>query len=900
MALLGWLSRVVATNVAQPWLWMRELGYSQVFWGVLSVTWPLVGFTFALVAAVTWLNLRYANRIISRLNEDDATPAGRARISEASPRLRVWLSALAAIVLAWRLALMIYPQWKVVLGFRWGGSFGQLDPIFGRDLGYYVFSLPFYQMLQRNLLRLVLIQLAIIIGVYAYSGAIRISRKQPWIRNRDIIGHVSLHVALGLFILAWGFYLARFGLLSKSSGVVYGVGYTSDHVTTAVLVIMALLSFAAAIAMTASGLAGRLRAVGGTVLVVVGAYVVLVVGLPRFVQHFKVEPSELQLEAPYLTHNIAYTRKAFGLEDVEVKAYPALRDLSSVDVAANQQVVDNIPIWDSGSLLPTLRQTQEMRLYYQFYDADVDRYHLADGYRQVLVSARELALTLPEKARTWVNQHLQFTHGYGLVMAFDSRKQIEGLPEYVIDDIPPKSPYGLQIDQPAIYYGEMMPGFRIVGSGVEEFDYPKGAENVYTSYRGSGGVPLSSFSRRLVFALAQKDINIVLSSYLGSGSRIQIWRRIRQRVQTVAPFLALDTNPYPVLSHGRLYWIQDAYTVAHQFPYAEPRASAVGSVGYIRNSVKAVVNAYDGSVALYVVDEDDPILAAYRNAFPEAFKPLSALDDDLRQHLRYPKDLFSLQTEVFKAYHMTDPQLFYNQEDLWSNALRSRPKTPAKRDEQWTDAWAKPAPPDTLKPYYILMSLPGSRTLEFVLMTSFTPQNRDNMVAWMAAKCDSPDYGRLVVYELPKDRLSYGPAQVQAMINQNTLISQQLSLWDQKGSQVIPGSLVAVPLADSFLYVQPVYLTAQGLNLPQLKRVIVVQGDRVVMAPTLQEAVEAAVGARRASPEAPHDVSAENSGSRALYEEARAIFLRAELALKESNWQDFGEAMAELKHLLMP
>jgi len=898
-ALFVWLLRWFASNFAQQWLWMRQMGYTQIFWGVLTIKWVLAGGTFVLVTICTWFNLRYMRRVLAGLGENDATPAGLTRLSEYPPRFRVWLSALAAIAVGWVSAAKIYPQWKMCLDFLWGGRFGQVDPIFGRDIGYYVFSLPFYQMLQHNLVRLLLIELAIIVFVYAYSGCVRLSRKQPWVRSRKVVGHLSLHLLLGLCFLGWGFYLDRFALLYNSTGVVYGVGYTADHVQSATFIAMALVSFLLAAVIAVGFLIRRFKAIAMVVFVAMGAYAVLVVAIPSLVQKYKVEPSELQLETPYLKNNIAFTRQAFQLEDVGVRPYPASRNLNGEDIADNQETIDNIPIWDSRAVLPTLRQTQEMRLYYQFYHANVDRYHLADGYHQVLVSARELALKLPQKARTWVNRHLQFTHGYGLVMSFEAKKEIEGLPAYVIDNIPPKSAYGIQIDQPAIYYGEMMPGFRIVDTGIKEFDYPKGADNVYTNYGGSGGVPLDSFAKRMVFALAQADSNILLSSYIGPDSRIQIWRRVSERVHTIAPFLTLDKHPYPVVSKGKLYWIQDAYTVSRRFPYTKPHASAVGRVSYIRNSIKAIVDAYNGSVQFYVVDPQDPILTAYRNAFPGAFKPLSDLSDDLKQHLRYPKDLFAVQSDVFRSYHMTDPQVFYNQEDLWSYALKTHPKNTAKNGG--LAQWAKPKPvPDTLKPYYILMRLPGTRSLEFLLMTSFTPQGRDNMIAWMAAKCDFPEYGHLVVYELPKERLSYGPAQVQAMINQNTLISQQLALWDQKGSHVIPGDLIAVPLAGSFLYVEPVYLTSANLNLPQLKRVIVVQGDRVVMAPTLQEAVEGAVGAGRMSGEVQRRLQPAAGAYPGLDEQARAVFSRAERAMRENNWQDFGKAMAELRHVLQP
>jgi len=756
----------------------------------------------------------------------------------------MWGITLTSIGLSWLSASLIAPQWQSFLNYRWGGSFDQVDPIFGRDIGYFVFSLPFYQIVQSSIVKLLLIQFAIILFAYVDSGCIRVNRKKPWLTDRRVAGHLSLHLVLGLSVLAWGFYLRRFALIYNSTGAVYGIGYTADHILSKALLIMALVALLSAAAVAVAFSVRRYKAIIATILAITGIYIALVVILPTLVQSYKVEPSELQLERPYLQHNIAFTRKAFQLDKIKVKTYPAPTPLSAADLEDNRNVIDNIRVWNSPSLLPTLRQTQEMRLYYQFYNVDVDRYHLSDGYKMVMLSARELAPNLPQKARTWVNRRLQFTHGCGLVVNLASKKEVGGLPKFIIDDIPPKSSFGLQVNQPAIYYGEKMPGFRIVSSGVKEFDYPKDEKNVYTHYQGTGGVPLDSIARKVAFAIAQGDINLLLSSYIGPDSRIQIWRRVRERVHNVAPFLTLDNNPYPVLSAGKLYWIQDAYTVLNRFPYTSPRRSAVGPVSYIRDSVKAVVDAYNGKVQLYVVDSHDPVLTAYRKAFPGAFKSLSALSDDLQQHLRYPKALFTVQSEVFKTYHMTEPQVFYNREDLWSYPLQT---SPGEAKNKPTGKWSKSASPERMKPYYTLVNLPDVQETEFVLMTSFTPQNRDNMVSWLAARCDFPKYGNLIAYELPKDRLSYGPAQVQSMIKQNTLISQQLALWDQKGSRVISGDLLAIPLANSFLYVEPVYLTSRGLNLPQLKRVIAVSGNRVVMAPTLREAVEEAVGTAKSA-----------------------------------------------------
>ena len=509
--------------------------------------------------------------------------------------------------------------------------------------------------------------------------------------------------------------------------------------------------------------------------------------LPQLVQAFVVRPSELSRETPYLKDYIEFTRNAYKLNAIQETAYPALTDLTPEVIARNQDTIQNIRLWDSRPLLQTYQQTQAIRLYYQFYNVDTDRYHLSDGYHQVMLSSRELASELPTQAQTWVNENLQFTHGYGLVMNSVSKTIGGGFPQYLIKDIPPVSQYGgLNTTQPAIYYGEVSPGYKIVSTGIKEFDYPKGNENVYTSYQGSGGIPLDGIWKRLLFAWTQKDANILFTSYLTPQSKIQIWRSVQERVSQIAPFLLLDQDPYAVVSDGKLYWIQDAYTVSDRYPYSQPQAGgmAQGS-NYIRNSVKIVVDMYNGGV-VYIMDPKDPVLNVYRRAFPGVFKDLNDLSAGLKVHLRYPQDLFAIQASEYSTFHMTDPQVFYNREDLWV------------APEEKYDGAVNP-----MEPYYILMKLPGSSQMEYLIMTPFTPQKRDNMIAWLAARCDFPDYGKMLFYELPKEKLIYGPNQISAMIDQSTTISQQLTLWDQKGSGVIRGKLIVIPIENSFLYVVP-------------------------------------------------------------------------------------------------
>jgi uncharacterized protein len=871
---------IVTSGLIQQWLWMRQVGYLNIFWRLLSIKWSLAGLAFLVVFLYAGINFRFAAATTAAfapaVAADDAPRIYTRSGIGISPGLLKAGGLIIAAAMGLIFMLNFHPAWDSYLRFHYGGVVGQPDPIFGKDIGFYLFRLPFYELIQNSLLGLAFATLLIVLFTYSYFGILRFGGGGIVQGSWKVIGHLSLLFIFLIGVWGWGYYLDRFELLYSRTGVVYGVGYTADNVSRITLWVMVLASLVLAITIAVSFFARRFKMLPISILGYFALYFLIIIILPGLVQKFKVQPSELELETPYLKHNIEFTRRAFQLENIQEKTYPALNDLTLDDINQDQETIDNIRIWDWRPILQTYRQTQEIRLYYQFYHVDVDRYYLPDGYHQVMLSARELAAQLPPKARTWVNKYLQFTHGFGAVRNFLSKKGPEGLPDYIIDNIPPESAFNMKVDQPAIYYGEATPGYRIVATKVKEFDYPQGNQNVYTSYQGQGGIPLDSFWKRALFAWTQSDINILLTSYLGPESRIQIWRDVRERVARIAPFLELDQDPYLVLSEGKLYWIQDAYTVSDRYPYSTPYEKAYKQLNYIRNSVKAVVDVYNGTVQLYVMDPGDPILALYRRAFPGAFQDLAAMPGDLKKHLRYPEDLFGIQADLYRTFHMTDPQVFYNQEDLWGfpqekyagNAIR-------------------------FEPYYILMRLPGTQTLEYLLMTPFTPQNRDNMIAWMAAKCDFPQYGHLLVYQLPKKRLTFGPIQIEAMIDQNTLISEQLSLWDQKGSRVIRGNLVVIPINNSFLYVEPVYLIAEGINIPQLKRVIVINGDKVVMEPTLEQALAAVFGVAQPEQTA---VAAPMQSTELL--RARDKFNKAQQALEQGKWQDFGNAMEELKKIL--
>jgi uncharacterized membrane protein (UPF0182 family) len=862
----------VVLGLVQKWLWMRQLDYAGIFWTLLSVKWGIFAVTLIVSVFYLWLNLRFAARNINLVDGESffnkafrhPTDASRAINVDITPRQLVFAIDFAIVVLSLLFALSVSGQWDTFLRFRYGGSFGIADPLFGVDLGFYVFRLPFYELLQGIITILTLSALAVL--AFCSLFGMRQSKSSGKITLGD---GTRKHFMVLLFILAanfgWGFILDHYELVYSSLGVVHGAGYAAAHVTRVALWVMTGTSALACVLLAVGFFRPRTKHIVAGVVVYTSLYIIAVMALPSLFEAFVVKPNELSLEMPYLNHYIAFTRKAYKLDGIQETAYPALSDLTPEVIARNQDTIQNIRLWDSRPLLQTYQQTQAIRLYYEFYNVDVDRYHLADGYHQVMLASRELASQLPAGAQTWVNEKLEFTHGEGLVMNSVSNTTGGGLPQYLVDNVPAESQFGLNITQPAIYFGEVAPGYKIVSTGIKEFDYPKGNENVYASYQGKGGIPIDSIWKRILFAWTQKDINILLTGYLRPESRIQIWRSVQERVSQVAPFLLLDHDPYAVLSEGRQYWIQDAYTVSDHYPYSNVQTdgSAQG-INYIRNSVKVVVDMYDGTVSFYIMDPNDPLLAMYQRTFPGVFKELSDLSPDLKSHLRYPEDMFGIQADEYKAFHMTDPQVFYNREDLW-----------VAPQEKYDGAVA------AMDPYYMLMKLPGSGQLEYLIMTPFTPQKRDNMIAWLAARCDFPDYGKMLFYELPKDKLIFGPNQISAMIDQSTTISQQLTLWDQKGSGVIRGKLIVIPIENSFLYVVPLYLKAEGTNFPQLKRVIVATGDKVVMEPTLDEALSSLFGtappqsgvlpAQQAGVQAPLSKATRDQAAAQLAEAQKAI-----------------------------
>jgi hypothetical protein len=612
---------------------------------------------------------------------------------------------------------------------------------------------------------------------------------------------------------------------------------------------------------------------------------------PSLIEQYVVKPNELKKETPYILNNIKLTREAFGLNKIKVKPFPVKQDITYQDILENSHTINNIRLWDRRPLIQTYKQLQEIRLYYDFSSVQVDRYHFKK-YTQVALGARELPLSeIPVRARTWVNDHLIYTHGYGVVMSPVNKITPNGMPDLIVKDIPPVTTVPLQLKQMGIYYGEETNQYVIVNTKAKEFDYPKGNQNVYTSYKGKGGVRISSLFRRLVYAWKFSDIKILLTGYITNQSRIMFYRNIALRDKILAPFLSFDSQPYPVVGKdGKLYWIHDAYTTTNMFPYSEPvyQNPIERGINYIRNSVKVVIDAYNGNVTYYVIDPKDPIIRTFEKIYPKLFKPYSAMPDFLKAHIRYPTDLFTLQVKMYNVYHMTDPKVFYNQEDYWQIP-----------NEVYSDIQQK------MFPYYIIMRLPGTKKEEFILMIPLTPSNKDNMVAWMCARCDAPNYGKLIVYSLPKDKLIYGPMQIEARINQKPDISSELTLWGQQGSQVIKGNQLVIPVKNSFLYVEPVYLQSEQGQIPELKRVIVAYKEQIEMRRTLDQALKAVFQVQAAQDSTAQQmtpaamISTGNySGLSVQAQQALQHYNKALEYLKEDNWSGYGKELQKMKEIL--
>jgi len=879
------------------WWWFSEVGFTEIFIKSLG-TKVVLGLTVGFFAAAFLLaNFLVAMR--SKIPWVLAIPEALiGQTLSLNDRLVRKLGVVACFVVALFIGLVAAASWQDVLKFLAGTPFGQADPLFGRDIAFYVFSLPVYSLglgLARILILLSLIgcgvvyilrgslNLADLLGKFNFIKSVKHSGTDPKARL-----HIGILLSLFLVTVATTTYFSLYNLLTAQSGPVFGAAFTDANVMIPIVKISVFVYGLAAILALFYGISGNISPLVGAIslTVVVG----LVSGIvPSVFQKLVVAPNELTKETPFIKYNIEATRKAYGLDRIEEREIAADKPITASDIAANNLTIKNVRLWDRAPLLSTFSQIQEIRTYYEFANVDNDRYTIDGEVRQIMLSPRELASeSLPNKA--WINERLTFTHGYGVAAGPVNQVTPEGLPVLFVKDLPPKSEVKeLAVARPEIYYGEILNDYVITKTKSKEFDFPKGEENVYTTYAGKGGVELNSLVRRFLYAFRFGSLKMLLSGDITGESRILYNRNVKERVAKVAPFLTYDRDPYLVIAEGRLYWIVDAYTSTDRYPYSQPLPLNGGPstplrVNYIRNSVKAVVDAYDGATTFYLADQDDPIIKTYANMFPGIFRPLSDMPKSLLSHLRYPEDIFTLQTAVYTTYHMDDPQIFYNKEDLW--------EIPAIAPEGEQQAEGR-AP--VMTPRHMIMKLPGEKTEEYILMLPFTPRSKDNLSAWMVARNDGQQYGKLVVYRFPKDKLVFGPKQVIGRINQDAEVSRQISLWDQRGSQVIQGSLLVIPIEESLLYVRPLYLKADAGKIPELKRVIVAYENKIAMEETLEAGLARLFGAGTGERAKPASVIVPTDN---LIKQAGEAYDAAIRAQRDGDWGRYGEEMKKLGEIL--
>jgi len=891
LILVPWLA-----SFATDWLWFKEIGFESVF--STSLIWRIglfvIGGGFAFV--YIYGNVRFARGMgtgfpVLYVNRGDG-------VSIDVSRMLTRLFLPAALVLAFLTAVSASASWLVVLkGFN-GVPVGISDSLFGRDISFYLFRLPLISGVLGTLITLTFLSTVAVAVMYWMRNDItlpprRASAKPRAARHLGVL-MIVLFVLIGLRLRI----VATSSLLYSTTGPLLGASYTDVHVALPGLYVSAIAALLAAVWVAAGIVRGKLiwSAISAAVFYTVVSVLARGV-IPAAYQKLVVSANELSRETPYLQNHIDATRKAWGLDHVESRDLSGEVQLTMAEIKANAATVDNIRLWERPLLKQTFSQLQEIRTYYDFVSVDDDRYTIDGRYRQVHVAARELnSESLP--TRTFINERLTFTHGMGLTMAPVNQVTTEGLPVLFIKDLPPVSTISIKLTRPQIYYGELTNEYVFVGTKQKEFDYPAGEANIYTNYTGRGGVPIGSFIRRVLYAFQLGSLKILLSDDIRGDAKILYRRNVMDRATSAMPFLDFDNDPYLTINDaGQLKWILDAYTTSDMYPYAQ---RINDGTNYMRNSVKVVIDAYDGTVDAYIADPNDPVVKTYAHIFGSIFKPLSAMPADIRRHVRYPGDLFRVQAALHATYHMVEPQTFYHREDQWEipgGLAKGSNENPFQR--------------------HIIMKLPGEKNPEFIFMTPFTPRGKDNLAAWMVARMDGDNYGKLSVYRFPKQSLVYGPKQIANRINQDTEISRQLTLWDQRGSEVIRGELLVIPIEESLIYVQPIYLRAEGGSIPELKRVVVAHENRVVMGETLEEGLNALFGAGTAQQTptsiqdsastlgagqpvvtgggiTPSPVQAPSGASAELLSEAQTHYDRAIAAQRAGNWAEYGREIEQL------
>jgi len=885
-AFLLFLGLPLLVRFYTDWRWFGEVGYQSVFLRTLTAKVTVATLVFLASFLVLAVNLRLAFATLTRRDFEILTPDGPRSITVDPGRLRPLTFVVAAIAAA-LMASFGSSHWMDWLFFWNWTPFGTTDPILGWDIGFFVFRLPFFQFLYQVALGLVILSIAGVVATQVFAGNVGVDATQGFFAHRSAVRHLSALAGALLLVLAFGAWLDVPSLLTGSSGILQGASYVDANARIPALRALMAAAVVGALLAAAQPFVRGYRPLAAAL----GLYLAVWVGgavYAAVVQRFVVAPNEQVRETPFIAHNISATRAAFALDQVEERELTGDALLTRASIDANLPTLGNVPLWNHQPLLDTFGQLQEIRTYYDFVSVDNDRYLIDGEYRQIMLSARELnSESLP--SRTWINERLTFTHGYGLTLGPVNQVASEGLPVLFIKDLPPVSSVDLEVTQPALYFGELSSDHVFVRTATEEFDYPRGDDNVFTTYQGTGGVPLGGLLQRLVFAIRFGSTDILLSPALTPDSRVLMHRRIADRVARIAPFLTFDRDPYLAIDEGRLVWVQDAYTTTARYPYSTP----IGNVNYIRNSVKATIDAYHGTTTFHVIDPRDPIAATLGRIFPGLLAPLEAMPEGLRTRLRYPQGIFQLQSTMFSVFHMTNPAVFYNKEDQWEVPSIDQGGQGVR-----------------MEPYYTIMKLPGETGAEYIQMLPYTPRQKDNLAAWMVARSDGEHYGKLMVFQFPKQTVVYGPRQIAARISQDQVISPQITLWNQQGSEVIQGTLLVIPIEESLLYIRPLYLRAAGGRIPELNRVIVAYQNQIVMEETLEEALERlfphdpttgearpatapALTTGLGAPEAPE---AGDTGT--LVAQARDHYQRAIEAQRRGDWSLYGEEIRKLGEVL--
>jgi uncharacterized membrane protein (UPF0182 family) len=921
---LAFGSRILGFYV--DWLWFGEVGFREVFWTRLwaQVLVGLVAFFVFLV--IIWSNVELARRLAPDFRAD----ADGTLLEPRGPLVRKWVGiggAVVCVIVAFIAAVAASGSWQQVLLYLNQEPWGAQDAQFGRDIAFFVFSMPFWQGVLTFVMAALIASLVLAAIVHLIMGGIELKQKPakadgesrssafpggqqaPQIPQVDVklggraIAHLSALLAAVFVVVGIGQLFQAWDLVYSTAGAIYGAAYTDVVVRLPVARVTMVIAFVLA-AVLVWNIWRRRQWWPVTIAVWVVALIVLRGVVPAVYQSLVVNPNQLSKERDYIARNLDATKKAYDLNGIEQVPLVPSDALTPQRLEANQPTLRNIRLWDPRTLVTSYRQLQELRPYYVFLDADVDRYTVNGVYRQTMLSARELNIDgLPPQAQTWVNQHITYTHGFGVAMSAVNQVTADGSPDFLVQDVPPRSAPGLEIEQPRIYYGERGTDYTLVNTTEAEFDYPAADGDVYTSgYTGSGGVPISPMLNRLAFSVRYGTIKFFTTSALTGESRLIFRNNIRERVQAAAPFLELDPDPYMVIADGRLWWIQDAYTTTDRYPYSTPQ----GDLNYLRNSVKIVIDAYNGSMVFYAWDEEDPLLKALRGVYPDFFTPRSEIPEALMEHVRYPEALFNIQADTWTTYHVDGPEILYNKGDQWAIPENVSTTEGGRMDS-----------------YYVIMKLPGEEGEEFLQMLPFVPNGRKNMISWLAARSDEPQYGNKLNILFSRSTTVFGPNQVESAINQDPEISAQRTLWGQQGSQVILGNLLVIPIDDSLLYVQPLYLQSDQTQLPQMKRVIVFyrapepEGSDenarqvVAMRPTLGEALIAAFGETfdtgneqgGTDPGEPGgetggqagDVSAE---ARELIARANREFSAAQVALQAGDFAEYGRRIDALEQAL--